>query len=69
MCEHSIINSHVTCEQCFKVWLVICIVNEPSRDGLQIWRVAVNISNKQLWTADEGWSPRLGVRWGTNNSP
>jgi hypothetical protein len=30
-------------------------------DGLQIWRVAVNISNKLLRTADEGWSSSLGV--------
>jgi hypothetical protein len=25
-------------------------------DGLQIWRVAANISNKQSRTADMGWS-------------
>ncbi|KAJ4428691.1 hypothetical protein ANN_25684 [Periplaneta americana] len=30
-------------------------------DGLQIWRVAVNILNKQSWTADKGWSSSLGV--------
>ncbi|KAJ4439744.1 hypothetical protein ANN_07872 [Periplaneta americana] len=29
----------------------------------QIWRVAVNILNKQSRTADEGWSSSLGV-WG-----
>jgi len=35
-----------------------------------IWRVAVNIFNKQLQTADKGvWeSSRLGVVGGTNNS-
>jgi hypothetical protein len=30
-------------------------------DVLQIWRVAVNILNKQLRTADKGWSSSLGV--------
>jgi hypothetical protein len=29
-------------------------------DGLQIWRVAVNILNKQSCTADRGWSSSLG---------
>jgi hypothetical protein len=26
-----------------------------------IWRVAANILNKQLQTADKGWSPSFGV--------
>jgi hypothetical protein len=30
-------------------------------DSLQIWRVGENILNKQLWTADKGWSSSLGV--------
>jgi hypothetical protein len=30
-------------------------------DGVHIWRVAVNILNKQSWTANMGWSPSLGV--------
>jgi hypothetical protein len=30
-------------------------------DGLQIWRVATNILNKQSRTADKGWSSRLGL--------
>jgi hypothetical protein len=38
-------------------------------DGLQIWRVAANILNKQSWTADKGWSSSLGVGRGINNSP
>jgi hypothetical protein len=39
-------------------------------DGLQIWRVAANILNKQLWTADKGCSSSLGVgRWANNSSP
>jgi hypothetical protein len=34
------------------------------RDGLQLWRLAANILNKQPWTNDKGWSSRLGVgRW------
>jgi len=37
-------------------------------DGLQIWRVAVNILNKQSWTAIKGWFSSLGVGWGANNS-
>jgi hypothetical protein len=30
-------------------------------DGLQIWRVAANIFNKQSRTGDRGWSSSLGV--------
>jgi hypothetical protein len=30
-------------------------------NGLQIWRVAANILNKQSRTADKGWSSSLGV--------
>ena len=36
-------------------------------DGLQIWRVAANILNKQSWTADKGWSSSLGVGRRANN--
>jgi hypothetical protein len=38
------------------------------RNGLQIWRVAANILNKQSRTADKGWSSSLGVGRGANNS-
>jgi hypothetical protein len=38
------------------------------RNGLQIWRVAANILNKQSWTAEKGWSSRLVVGEGANNS-
>jgi hypothetical protein len=38
-------------------------------DGLQIWRVAANILNKQSRTADGGWSSSLGVGRGANNPP
>jgi hypothetical protein len=37
-------------------------------DGLQIWRVAANILNKQSWTADKVWSSSFGVGRGVNNS-
>jgi hypothetical protein len=38
-----------------------------TEDGLQIWRVAANILNKQSRTADSGWSSSLGVGRGANN--
>jgi hypothetical protein len=37
-------------------------------DGLQIWRVALNILNGQSRTADKAWS-NLGVERGANISP
>jgi hypothetical protein len=33
-----------------------------------IWRVAANILNKESRTADKGWSSRVGVGRGDNNS-
>jgi hypothetical protein len=38
-------------------------------DGLQIWRAAANILNKQSPTADMGWSSSLGIGRGANNPP
>jgi hypothetical protein len=38
------------------------------RDSLQIWRVAVNILNKQSWTTDKGCSSSFGFGHGVNNS-
>jgi hypothetical protein len=38
-------------------------------EGLQIWRVAANMLNKQSRTADKGWPSGLGVGRGANNSP
>ena len=38
------------------------------RNGLQIWRVAANILNKQSQTADKGWPSSLGVGRDSNNS-
>jgi hypothetical protein len=37
------------------------------RDGLQLWRLAANIFNKQPRTNDKGWSSSLGVGRGANN--
>jgi hypothetical protein len=37
-------------------------------DGLQIYRAAANILNKQSRTTDKGWSSSLGVGRGANNS-
>jgi hypothetical protein len=37
-------------------------------DGLQLWKTAVNILNKQPWTNDKGWSSILGV-WHEANNP
>jgi hypothetical protein len=37
-------------------------------DGLQIWRVAANILNKQSYTVDKGWSSIFGVGRAANNS-
>jgi hypothetical protein len=37
-------------------------------DGLQICRVAATESNKQLLTADKGWSSILGVGRGAYNT-
>ena len=36
-------------------------------DGLQIWRAAANILNKQLRTADKRWSSSSEVGRGANN--
>jgi hypothetical protein len=38
-------------------------------EGLQIWRVAANILNKQSRTADRGWPSSLGVGHRANNPP
>jgi hypothetical protein len=37
-------------------------------DSLNIWRVAANILNKQLRTADKWWSSSVGVGRGATNS-
>jgi hypothetical protein len=37
-------------------------------DGLQMWRAAANILNKQSWTADKGCSSNLRVGRGAKNT-
>jgi hypothetical protein len=37
-------------------------------DGLQMWRVAANILNKQSRTADRGWPSSLGIGRGLRTS-
>jgi len=44
-----------------------CPQVEDGGEGLQIWRVAANIVNKQSQTADKGWSSSLEVWPGANN--
>jgi hypothetical protein len=49
--------------------IIIDEVNkENGYNGLQIWRVAANILNKQSWTADKEQSSRLGVGHGAKAS-
>jgi hypothetical protein len=38
-------------------------------DGLQVWRMAVNILNKHSRRADKMWFSSFGVRRGADNSP
>jgi ribonuclease HI len=38
-------------------------------DTFQVWRVAVNILNKQSWTTDKVWSSSLVGRGANNSSP
>jgi hypothetical protein len=38
------------------------------RDGLQVWRTATNVPNKQSHIADGGWSTSLKVGRGANDS-
>jgi hypothetical protein len=37
-------------------------------DALQVWRVAANVLNRQLRTAEKGWPSSLGVWHGANNT-
>jgi hypothetical protein len=46
---------------------MVCPRVADGRDGLQLWRLAVNILNKQPWTNDKGRSSSLGVGRGANN--
>ena len=37
------------------------LVNRVKTDGGMAWSVAANVVNRQSRTADEGWSPSLGL--------
>jgi len=43
-----------------------CVLRLWMEEPPPIWRVAVNILNKLLQTADKGWSSSLGVGQGAN---
>jgi hypothetical protein len=62
---------HLSMWQCHK-WVHVTTARRVLRLRLEerptIWRVAVNIFNKQSRTADKGWSSSLGVGRGANNS-
>ena len=45
-----------------------CVLRLRIEERHPIWRVAVNKLNKQLRTADKGWSFSLGVGRGANAS-
>jgi hypothetical protein len=47
-------------------WHIVRLLDRG--DGLQLWRAAADILNKQSQTADKGWSSNLGVGRGANNS-
>jgi hypothetical protein len=50
-------------------WGVLGLGKDADRgDGLQIWRVAANILNKESRTADKCWSSSLGFGRGANKS-
>jgi hypothetical protein len=59
---------------CFHVkWVpchhsMVCPQVANGGDGLQIWKVTVNILNKQSRTANRGQSSSLGVGHGANSS-
>ena len=60
------------CIYCHDKWVPVTTawrVRLRMEEGPPIWRVAVNILNKQSRTADKGWSYSLGVGLGSNNSP
>lgn len=50
-CHHSMVNSLVA----------------DREDGLKLWRITANAVNKQLWTADKGWSSSFRVEHRANN--
>jgi hypothetical protein len=47
---------------------MVCPQVADGGDALQFWREAANILNKQVRTADKGWSSSLGIGRGANDS-
>jgi hypothetical protein len=66
-CIESIVRNHVKWVPCH--YGMACPQVVDGGQGLQVWRVAANILNKQSRTADKGWPSSLGVGRGANNSP
>jgi hypothetical protein len=64
MCQYSfldgtVILSHVKCAPCHHGMVRPQVAD--GGDGLQIWRVAANVLNKQSRIANRGWSSSMGV--------
>jgi hypothetical protein len=61
-------NQQITPKNRILVIRINLIQGASSGSGLQIWRAAANILNKQSRTADKGWSSSSGIWSGANNS-
>ena len=74
ICIHTIVNKFVFIYITFlsrDKWVLVTTACRVLRFWMEeqppIWRVALNILNKQSQTADKGWSSSLGVGRVTNN--
>ena len=56
------------CDTWVRITMAWRILRLQMKEQPPIWRVAVNILNKQSQRADKGWSSSLGVGRGANNS-
>ena len=56
------------CDKWVPVTTAWCVLRLRMEEEPPMWRVAVNILNKQLRTADKGWFSNLGVGQGASNS-
>ena len=56
------------CDKLVPVTMAWRVLRLRMEERSPIWRVAVNKLNKQLRTADKGWSSSLGVGQGANNA-
>jgi len=57
-----------SCDKWDPVTTAWCDLRLQIEERPPIWRVAVNILNKQSWTVEKGWSSSLGVGRSANNS-